>query len=105
MAEQGKNIERFDKLCHQIMQALVDNCPIEMKLTAGTFGLQQRDRNDQYAQLTNDEVFMYAALRWLADEQVIRRIVDGKNSYVGHVITIKGLELRNAVPASLKPRI
>lgn len=89
------NIDRFNLMVGQIMERLIEACPLPVEFSAESLGLQAGYFSDMDYVISPDEQFLESALTWLVEEGFIR----GKNE---HVITLKGLELYNRVPNRLK---
>lgn len=89
------NIELFNPLVGQIIEKLIEACPVPMRLTAEDFGLQAGRWAELHYFLSSEETLLESALNWLAAEGFIR----GEKEFV---ITLKGLELCGRVPSRLQ---
>jgi hypothetical protein len=89
------NIERFNLLVGQIMDKLIEACPVPMGFSAEDLGLRAGKWSELDYLPSDDETFLDSALKWLAAEGFIR----GENEFV---ISLKGLELYGRVPNRLK---
>lgn len=90
-------MERFNQLCRKVIEKLIQECPVSVRLTAETFGMEKGELlRGQYNE-SEDEYFLKHTLTWLAEEGFIR----GKGEY--YVITLMGLERYHSVPKNLLP--
>lgn len=89
------NREKFNDLISQIMDVLIDSCPVYNSLDPEEFGIQAGEMaNNGMYNPTDEEAFFNDCIRWLKDEEFIR----GDNSFV---VTSYGLEMFNSLPECL----
>lgn len=92
---QQTNIEQFNVLVGQIMETLIEACPVSTQFSPEDFGLQSGQWLEGGYTLTDDEIILNSTLTWLEAEGFIR----GKQEFV---ITYKGLELWGRIPNKLQ---
>lgn len=98
MNKQEKNIDRFNQLTQKILGILNECFPMSAILNANTLGLEMGKFAGSDRLLSNDESFLAATLGWLEGEGIVRH-TSGEAIYA---LTLKGLEILDAVPESLQ---
>lgn len=89
-------MEEFNKMICQIMDALIESCPVPLEINGASFGLQEGVWNGMHYSLSSEESVLFSTLKWLTAEGFIRG--DGE-----YVITYKGLAHHNLLPNRLQP--
>lgn len=88
---------KFNEAISQIMHALIDSCPEPTGISTNGRELVKGKWVEADSRASEKEEYLLHCAEWLKQEGLIR----GSNPYV---VTFKGLELFNALPAALKSK-
>lgn len=80
------NLERFNGLAKQILERLIDACPIAVELKVSTFGLQEGRPSSGFWEYSSDEILLNQSIKWLESEGYIRAV---GGDYVATLATLK----------------
>lgn len=90
------NLERFNKLTKEILDRLVEACPVPLELKTEDFGLEpgKFESSGMYS-YSGDENFLSSTIKWLEAEGYIRSVGGS------HTATLETLRHVGRIPNAL----
>lgn len=80
------NLDRFNGLAKQILEKLIEACPVGIDLKVTDFGLQAGGTGrDGFYSASSDEIFFDQSIQWLVTEGYARSV---GGSYVATLATL-----------------
>ncbi|WP_433886063.1 hypothetical protein [Pseudomonas vranovensis] len=80
------NLEQFNGLAKQILERLIEACPVAIELNVQDFGLQEGSpAGNGFWASSSDETFLNHSIKWLESEGYIRAV---GGAYVATLVTL-----------------